>query len=133
MTNASVRVSMIAVVVTSLLSTAVRAEGVLGTAMKSHYRLRSVSCYSCHVKGEDKSVLNDFGKTVLELIADKKVSERLAAVKDAEKEEKDRVKDAIEKEFLEALKKFETMKTPGGKTYAEAIKAGEIEGIKPRS
>jgi len=38
----------------------------------------------------------------------------------------------IEKEFLETFKKLEKLKAPGGKTYAEAIRAGEIDGTKLR-
>jgi hypothetical protein len=55
----------------------------------------------------------------------------LDAVKDLE-EEKELVKEAIEREFAETVKKLDGMKDASGKTYAELIQAGEIDGLKPR-
>jgi len=105
----------------------------LGTAFKKTYGLRSVSCYACHVKGEEKDVLNPFGKEMGKLLVGKNVTERLEAAKKIEDEdERDEVIAVMEKEFLEVFKKLDKMKAPGGKTYAEAIAAGEIEGTKLR-
>lgn len=109
-----------------------QAESRFGTAMKKHYRLRSVSCYTCHIKGEEKEVLNSFGKTVDKLVEGKQLSEEVAIAKDAESEARQKIYEEVEKEFIAALKKLDKMKLPNGKTYAEAITSGEIEGIKLR-
>jgi hypothetical protein len=113
-----------------LFTTVAKAERPFGSAMKKHYRLRSVSCYTCHVKGEEKEVVNPFGKTVGKLIDDKKFGEKIAIVKEASLKERLKVNEEVEKEFIAALKKLDKLKSPSGKTYAEAITAGEIEGIK---
>jgi len=105
----------------------------LGTTFKKKYSLRSVSCYACHVKGEEKDVLNSFGQELGKLLEGKNVTERLDAAKEIEEEEeKEEVLAVIEKEFLEVFKKLDKLKAPSGKTYAEAIKGGEIEGTKLR-
>jgi hypothetical protein len=113
-----------------LFTPATKAERPFGNAMKKHYRLRSVSCYTCHVKGEEKEVINPFGKTIGKLIEGKKFSETLAAAKGADLKERLKVNEGVEKEFIVVLKKLDKLKSPSGKTYAEAITAGEIEGIK---
>jgi hypothetical protein len=106
----------------------------LGTVMKKHYKLRSVSCNTCHIKEQEeksKDQLTPFGGVVAKLVEGQKITERLNAVKDLE-EEKELVKEAIEKEFAETVKKLDGMKDASGKTYAELIQAGEIDGLKPR-
>ena len=106
----------------------------LGTVMKKHYTLRSVSCNTCHIKEQEektKDQLTPFGVVVAKLVEGQKITERLNAVKDLE-EEKELVKEAIEKEFAETVKKLDGMKDASGKTYAELIQAGEIDGLKPR-
>ena len=106
----------------------------LGTVMKKHYTLRSVSCNTCHIKEQEektKDQLTPFGMVVAKLVEGQKITERLNAVKDLE-EEKELVKEAIEKEFAETVKKLDVVKDPSGKTYAELIQAGEIDGLKPR-
>ena len=109
----------------------------LGTVMKKHYKLRSVSCNSCHIKEADenaeksKDKLTPFGQVILKLVAGQQITERLNAVKDKE-EEKEQVKAAIESEFAETVKKLDATKDASGKTYSELIQAGEIDGLKPR-
>jgi len=108
----------------------------LGTVLKKHYKLRSVSCNSCHVKEADdeaektKDKLTPFGGVISKLVAGQKITERLNAVKDKE-EEKELVKEAIAKEFAETVKKLDTLKDANGKTYAELIQAGEVDGLRP--
>ena len=105
--------------------------------MKKHYKLRSISCNSCHLKEDNeeaeksKDKLTPFGHVILKLVAGQNITERLNAVKDKE-EEKEEVKEAIETEFAETVKKLDTVKDASGKTYAELIQAGAIDGIKPR-
>jgi len=106
----------------------------LGTVMKKHYTLRSVSCNTCHIKEQEdktKDQLTPFGVVVAKLVEDQKITERLNAVKDLE-EEKELVKEAIEREFAETIKKLDGVKDASGKTYAELIQAGEIDGVRPQ-
>ena len=73
--------------------------------------------YSCHF-GKSKKNRNDYGKALSKLL--KKDDYKTARVK-AEAE-------AVDKELEEAFKKVEAMKSPGGQTYGERIKAGELPG-----
>lgn len=122
---------------TSLAVPPVYGQSELGTVMKKHYKLRSISCNSCHIKEENEEAeksrdrLTPFGQVILNLVASQKITERLHAVKDME-EEKELVKEAIEREFAETIKKLDSMKDASGKTYAELIQAGEVEGLRPR-
>lgn len=118
----------------SLVASPVLGQTELGTVMKKHYTLRSVSCNTCHIKEQEektKDQLTPFGQVVAKLVEGQKITERLNAVKDLE-EEKELVKEAVEKEFAETVKKLDGMKDSSGKTYAELIQAGEIDGLRPR-
>ncbi|MBC8869184.1 MAG: hypothetical protein H8E44_07190 [Planctomycetes bacterium] len=126
----SVRIILAAWVAVMFLVPPVEGQNKLGKAFKKKYKLRTVTCYACHVKGEDKDVLNPFGKKIDKLIEGMHVTERLEAAKELEIEEQDLIEEEIGKEFLGVLKKLDTMKTPCGKTYAEIIAAGKIEGTK---
>ena len=111
----------------------VHGQGKLGTFFKKKYTLRSISCNTCHVKDEEKDVLNPFGKKIAHVLEGKNISDRLEAAKELEEEEeRDEAEDQVAEVVFEALKKLDAMKAPSGKTYAEAITAGEVEGIKLR-
>ena len=129
------RTTLVVCLISSLCAPAVQAQSVLGTAFKSYYKLKSVACEVCHIKTENKDEhpLNDFGKTMAKMVEGKDVSKRLDAVKDADEAAQEKVKGEIEKEFKEVLKKLDEMKAPSGKLYPDAIKAGELEGAKPRT
>lgn len=117
----------------AFVTTPARGVSKLGTLFKKKYALRSVSCNTCHVKGEEKDVLNPFGKKIAKLLDGKSVAERVKAAKELEEEEdREEAEAQISEVILEALKKLDTMKTPCGKTYAEVIRAGEVEGTKAR-
>jgi hypothetical protein len=140
MLRGSIR-SMIALsTVFSLTASPLLAQTELGTALKRHYRLRSVACNACHLKGENddddhksREALTEFGKVAAKLVEGKRVTERLDEVEDAERDEKRKVQEEIEAEFIAALKQLDEWKTSGGKTWAQAIQDGEVEGIKPRN
>ncbi|NLF73332.1 MAG: hypothetical protein GX575_30210 [Candidatus Anammoximicrobium sp.] len=130
------RIVLTAWLLTTLGVPPVSGQTELGTVLKKHYQLRYVSCYSCHTKEADeeaektKDKLTSFGEVIVNLVAGQQITERLNAVKGLE-EEKEEVKDAIKREFAEALKKLDAVKGPNGKTYGELIQAGEIDGIRP--
>jgi len=128
----SIRIVLTAWIAFTFLVVPVQGQSKLGKTFKKKYNLRTVTCNACHVKGEEKDVLNPFGKKIDKLIEGMNVTERLEAAKELEIEEQDLVEEEIAKEFLEALKKLDSMKTPCGKTYAEVIAAGKIEGTKLR-
>ena len=131
------RTVLAAWLVASLVVPPVYGQSELGTVIKKHYKLRSISCNSCHIKEaseeaeKSKDKLTPFGQVIVRLVAGQQITERLNAVKDKE-EERELVKEAIEKEFAEMVKKLDVLKDAGGKTYAELIQAGEIDGLKPR-
>ena len=107
----------------------------LGTPLKKRYNLRSISCVACHQpekKQKSKDELTAFGSDIAKLLDGKMVSERIAAAKELSRQQRKEVLDAIEKEYVEALEKLDTMKTASGRLYSEAIPAGDIEGAKPR-
>lgn len=115
----------------AFIATPIYGQGKLGTFFKKRYTLRSVTCSACHVKDEEKDLLNPFGKKIAKVLEGKNVSERIEAAKELEEEEeREEAEDQIAKVVFEALKKLDAMKAPSGKTYAEAIPAGEVEGTK---
>ena len=121
-------------IVLAVASTA-EAHSKLSSAFKKQYGLRTVSCTACHLKEskeKKKDAMTPFGKKLVKLLDGKQVSERVDALKGKEKEETDKVWAEITKEFLEVLKKLDDETAPSGKKYAEAIRAGEIEGTKVR-
>lgn len=125
----------------SLLTGTASAHSQFMKALKAKYDFRTVSCYTCHAKGEDpktgerygKEVRNEFGELFVAELKEKKIAERVLQLKETEDEAKEEeIEEAITKDFLDALQKVEAMKAENGKTFGELIKAGEIEGIKLR-
>lgn len=99
---------------------------------KARYELRSVTCYACHVKGEEKDVVSDFGQELKKLLDGKEVAARAETLKDLEKEERDKLTEELTEDLIKALDELDKLDAPSGKKYAEAIKAGEIEGTKTK-
>jgi hypothetical protein len=99
---------------------------------QARYKLRTVSCYACHVKRKKKEEVTEFGKVIKKLLEGQNVVARVEAAKDLDRAEKDLAMDELTKEFVEVLKKLDKMKTPEGEWYADVIRAGRIEGVKPR-
>lgn len=127
--------SLFAIVAAVSLATPAAGQSELGMSLKRHYRLRSVACHGCHVKEQaekTRTALTDFGRVAAKLVEGKTVTERLDSVEGADKEEKERVQDAIEAEFAQLLKILDELKTDSGKTWSEAIQTGEVDGVKPR-
>lgn len=108
-------------------------------ALQAKYNFRTVSCFTCHARVEPgtenpKQYRNDFGKLFDAHLKDKNVTERLNAVKSLSSSDpkKEQVREAVTADFLKALEKVEQQKTPDGDTWAEALKAGKVEGTKLR-
>jgi hypothetical protein len=115
--------------------------------LQKKYDFRTVSCYTCHsrkaevpedqqaaFKENAKKFHNAFGKEFVKLLKGKEATKRLADVKKlaSDDPEKTKVKDEVNKEFLEALKKVETMESTTGETYGELLKTATLKGVKPR-
>ena len=95
---------------------------------------------------EPKAFYNPFGKLLLPPLSDKKVGERVQEVKDTKRAAREAATEAEEEklkakaealeaaltdDFLKALAIAEAMKDErSGKTYAELLKAGEIDGVR---
>lgn len=134
------------IVAVVLNSSVVFAQTEFKNALTEKYGFKTVSCYTCHSKktevteeewdkateaGSTKKLRNSFGKEFDKHLKDKNVTGRLAEVKglDPDDEKRIAVEQAVQKDFLEALKVIEAMKAPSGGTYAEALEKGEIEGV----
>ena len=120
-----------------LNTTVVSAQGLFRTEVKNRYDLKTVSCYTCHDRvplgtENPKQFRNDLGKVFDALLKGKKITARVAAVKELDRDDKKRmaVEAAVLKEFCAALDKLEAMKHPEAGTYKDAFKKGVIEGLK---
>jgi hypothetical protein len=99
---------------------------------QKRYNLRLVSCNTCHVKGEEKDQVNDFGATVQKLLEGMDVDSRVQACKEVDKETKEKIEKELAEEFVVVLKRLDAIPTATGKPYADAIREGEVDGAKPR-
>ena len=115
--------------------------------LQKKYDFKTVSCYTCHSRKREvpeeqheafaknsKKFHNTFGKEFVKLLKGKEITKRLTDVKKlaSDDPEKKKVVDEANKEFLEALKKVETLESPSGETYGELLKAATLSGVKPR-
>lgn len=112
--------------------------------LQKTYGLKSVSCYTCHMRKSDvpadqlkafsensKSFRNSFGKEFDKIMAGGKYSEKIKAAKDADDEAAEEAAEAeAVKAFKAALKKVVQVKAPSGKTYGEELEAGTLDGVK---
>lgn len=112
-----------------------------GKALKEQYDLRTVSCYACHVKGKDeetgkplgKEHLNDFGTALHAVLKDKNFTEKIEAAKELPREERSKVDDEAEAEFLKAMEQIGSKSAADSeKTWMQLIQGGELEGIRLR-
>ncbi len=118
------------------------AQSELGKALKSHYDLKSVTCYACHARKSEvpeeeheayrknaRAYFNEFGKSLKELLADKKLTEQLESVKrlPTEHPQRQAVTQQVEDEFLKALELVAQQKAASGETYGDLLEAGTLE------
>jgi len=113
---------------------AVNTTGAFGQSLfkkltQEHYKVKSVSCNTCHVSGKPKTMRGDFGKLFDAELKGKDISKRLKDAKN-DPEKKAAVEKVVGAEFMEALKKIDKREFPGGGTYGEAIRAGKVKGIR---
>jgi len=127
-------------IVLGALSEETMAHSLFKKSMEKSYPIMKVSCNSCHVKGEKKTVRNDFGELFFkELKADKVTQNWKAAKGDGRDAQKAYEKETMAPLFEKALKKVTKATVPevegvtnpdSGKTWDEMIKAEKVDGIK---
>ncbi len=83
---------------------------------------RKAGCYTCHIKGKKKDVLNHYGWQLSQLI-DGVAKDRIDAARKGGRDAKKAEETKLVKELEQAFKKAESIKTPDGKTYGELFKA----------
>jgi hypothetical protein len=123
------------------------AQSAFGKAVKAKYELKSVSCYTCHMKSSaipeadkeayeknKKSFRNAFGKSFEPHLKGQDISKKLAEVKELDSDDPKKVAAtaAATAAFLKALEKVEAEKAEDGKTYGEHLKAATLSGVKPK-
>jgi len=85
--------------------------------------VKKSGCYTCHVKGEEKSVNTPYGAALAkEVPGDAK--DRIDAAKEDGTD--DAEKDKINKEFEAAMIAVEKVKSASGKTYGEILKSHNL-------
>ena len=121
-----------AIVVAWTVSTPASAHSFMKKPFQKRYSLKLVSCNTCHVKGEEKTVINGFGETIQKLLDGTDIVSRARVCKDLDKEAKKKVEKELAEEFAVTLKRLDAVKAPSGKPYGLAIREGEVSGAKPR-
>ncbi|MFP6669111.1 MAG: hypothetical protein VB876_17490 [Pirellulales bacterium] len=139
-------------VLLSMTAQDVQAHSTFKKAFQARYELKTVSCSACHAKKDEiapaqvaeytkntKKFRNEFGKRFEVLLKGTDVTKQYYEAKEkaadeADSAKKEAIKSAVNavltKEIIEALKKFEEMKSPGGETWKAFIKAGKVSGTK---
>jgi len=84
---------------------------------------KKAGCNACHVKGKPKSMRNAYGEEIAKLIPGD-AKDRISEAKEAGTDDAEKAK--VDKEFMDALKKVEALKSAGGRTYGEILKAHEL-------
>ena len=115
------------------------AHTILKRPFQKRYDFKSVTCYACHVDGKDKDgkrlgkeYLNDLGKDMHSLLAERKFTERIESAKKADSATRKKAHAEIIEEFLESLDQFEQLKSPNGLLWGPLIKDGKIDGVKKK-
>jgi hypothetical protein len=83
---------------------------------------KKAGCYTCHVKGKKKNVLNAYGLELAKLI-EGSAKDRIDAARKKGSDGKKAEGAKLLKELEAALKKVEATKAPSGKTYGELFKS----------
>jgi hypothetical protein len=129
---------IVTIAATTGLASAVNAHTPYGMALRKHFNLRSVTCYACHMKGNDqetgkplgKEHLNELGKSLDELLREKQITAQMEAAKTGTAADRKRVNQLATDEFLKAWKQLENETNSNQRTWREQIEAGEHEGIR---
>ncbi len=101
-------------------STTASAHKIFKDKLSEKYPNVKISCNACHVKGEKKSVRNNYGKLFFKTFENKKLT---AEMPDDRDEKKEYAKKVMIPEFEKAFEKIKVM------TFNDLVEAGVIPGI----
>jgi hypothetical protein len=87
---------------------------------------KKASCNTCHVKGEKKSVRNDYGKALAKFTGGTVHKDMAAAEASGGDSAKQAVLDKAVQALGEGFDKVADEKSSTGETYGERIKAGKL-------
>lgn len=105
-----------------------------GKALQAQYDFKSVSCLTCHYNRSKKTRRRPIGDHLAKQLEGKDIKKRMrqTAGLEADDPKKLALIDGLTKDFLAALKKVESMKSPSGVTYGELLQKGTLYGVKPK-
>jgi hypothetical protein len=92
--------------------------------------VKKASCFVCHVKGEEKTVRNDYGKALSKFTGGTVNKDLKAAYEAGGDAAKDAKLAAVLKVLDDAFDKVAAQKSPSGKTYGDLIKDGKLPASK---
>ena len=101
-------------------STTASAHKIFKDKLSEKYPNVKISCNACHVKGEKKSVRNNYGKLFFKTFENKKLTAEMPDDRDEKKEYAEKV---MIPEFEKAFEKIKVM------TFNDLAEAGVIPGI----
>ncbi len=101
-------------------STTASAHKIFKDKLSEKYPNVKISCNACHVKGEKKSVRNNYGKLFFKTFENKKLTAEMPDDRDEKKEYAEKV---MIPEFEKAFEKIKVM------TFNDLVEAGVIPGI----
>ena len=111
---------MLAIGCVLAFSTTASAHKVFKDELSKKYPKLKISCNACHVKGEKKTVRNNYGKLFFKTFENKKLTAEMPKDRDEKKEYAAKV---MLPEFEKAFEKIKVM------TFADLMEAGVIAGI----
>ena len=117
-----------AIAVIGLFAGTADAHKVFRKQMAAEYENLKVTCNTCHVEDEKKSVRNEFGKLFYRKLADQNLTQKWRALET--KEEKQAfATDVMAPAFDQALAEIKEMTNEDDETYGELIAAGQIPNL----
>ena len=106
------------------------AHGIFKKTLESKHKTIRVTCNMCHVKGKEKSELNEFGELFFQKFKGKDFSAKWDALERDERKKFE--KTIMAPTFLAALEKINKMENGDGEKYGDLIPIGKIQGSKPK-
>lgn len=108
------------------------AHSVFKRVLQRRYELASVSCNTCHVEEKERTERNEVGDVIYEQLADQKISERFREAKRRGFESRRQFEGVMEREFLQALKTIEPLRTSNGRTFGQRFRSADFRGLRLR-
>ena len=119
---------LFALAIVGLFAQTSEAHNVFKKRMNAKYEHLKVTCNSCHVQDEKKTVRNDFGKLFYKKMADQNLTDKWRAFENRE-DKKAFEADVMTPAFDQALAEIKEMVNDNDENYGELIQAGSIPGM----